>query len=59
MNNRYMPEKVKSFDKKNFVMMQGGQHHTMAQDQDGKKQYLLAYSGPSLQQHYLFPNILT
>ena len=43
MNNRYMPEKVKSFDKKNFVMMQGGQHHTMAQDQDGKKQYLLAY----------------
>ena len=36
MNSRYMPEKVKSFDKKNFVAIKGGQHHTVALDQDGR-----------------------
>ena len=36
MNSRYMPEKVKSFDKKNFVAVKGGQHHTVALDQDGR-----------------------
>ena len=41
MNNRFVPEKVKSFDKKNFVSIKGGQHHTVALDQDGKKKTMI------------------
>ena len=36
MLNRFVPEKVKAFDKKNFVSIEGGQHHTVAMDGDGK-----------------------
>ncbi|XP_053395077.1 regulator of chromosome condensation-like isoform X2 [Mercenaria mercenaria] len=35
MTNRFVPEKIKSFDKKNWVCIQGGQHHTVAQDNEG------------------------
>ena len=36
MLNRFVPEKVKTFDKKNFISIAGGQHHTVALDADGK-----------------------
>ena len=36
MLNKFVPEKVKAFDKKNFVSIEGGQHHTVAMDGDGK-----------------------
>ena len=36
MRNRFVPEKVKSFDNKDWVCMQGGQHHTVAMDSEGK-----------------------
>lgn len=35
MLNRFVPEKVKTFDKKNFISIAGGQHHTVALDADG------------------------
>ena len=36
MANRFVPEKVKSFAKKEWVCIQGGQHHTVALDSSGK-----------------------
>jgi len=36
INNRFVPEKVKAFEKKNFVCVDSGQHHTMALDKDGR-----------------------
>ncbi|XP_052774451.1 regulator of chromosome condensation-like [Mya arenaria] len=36
MTSRYVPEKVKAFDKKNFVCVDSGQHHSMALDKDGQ-----------------------
>lgn len=36
MTNRFVPEKIKSFEKKNWVCIEGGQHHTVAQDDQGK-----------------------
>jgi hypothetical protein len=35
MTNRFVPEKVKSFDKKNWTCLEGGQHHTIALDDKG------------------------
>ena len=36
MINRFVPEKVKAFDGKNFVAIEGGQHHTVCLDGEGK-----------------------
>lgn len=36
MANRFVPEKIKSFDNKDWVSLDGGQHHTVALDSDGK-----------------------
>lgn len=35
ITNRFVPEKIKSFDKKNWICIEGGQHHTVAQDDQG------------------------
>jgi len=37
MNNRFVPEKVKSFSNKKWSCISGGQHHTVAMDSDGNK----------------------
>lgn len=37
MKNKFVPEKVESFEKrKNWAMISIGQHHTVALDADGK-----------------------
>ena len=37
MKNRFVPERVKSFSaEKNWKVIAGGQHHTLAVDKDGK-----------------------